>query len=88
MVEAQLRKRGIADQRVLRAMRQIPREEFVPQELRVLRLLVAGRSNRDIAAEQIVSINTIRTQVQSIYRKLGVNNRVAACEMARQVHLL
>src|SRR5436190_18500079 len=36
MVEAQLRKRGIADERVLRAMRQIPREEFVPQELRVL----------------------------------------------------
>src|SRR3954452_3124618 len=36
MVEAQLRKRGIADERVLRAMREIPREEFVPQELRVL----------------------------------------------------
>jgi protein-L-isoaspartate(D-aspartate) O-methyltransferase len=36
MVEAQLRKRGIADERVLRAMREIPREEFVPSELRVL----------------------------------------------------
>jgi protein-L-isoaspartate(D-aspartate) O-methyltransferase len=36
MVEAQLRKRGIGDERVLRAMREIPREEFVPQELRVL----------------------------------------------------
>jgi LuxR family maltose regulon positive regulatory protein len=59
-----------------------------PQELRVLRLLVAGRSNREIATEQIVSLNTIRTQVQSIYRKLGVNNRVEACEMARQLHLL
>ncbi len=36
MVEAQLRKRGIGDERVLRAMREIPREEFVPQEVRVL----------------------------------------------------
>jgi LuxR family maltose regulon positive regulatory protein len=38
--------------------------------------------------EQIVSINTIRTQVQSIYRKLGINNRFGAREMARQLHLL
>jgi len=36
MVEAQLRRRGIRDERVLRAMREIPREEFVPAELRVL----------------------------------------------------
>jgi protein-L-isoaspartate(D-aspartate) O-methyltransferase len=36
MVEAQLRKRGISDKRVLAAMAQVPREEFVPQEMRVL----------------------------------------------------
>jgi protein-L-isoaspartate(D-aspartate) O-methyltransferase len=36
MVELQLRKRGIADERVLRAMREIRREEFLPNELRVL----------------------------------------------------
>ena len=35
MVERQLRKRGIRDERVLAAMRAIPREEFVPLELRV-----------------------------------------------------
>jgi LuxR family maltose regulon positive regulatory protein len=63
-------------------------EPLSPQELRVLRLIAAGRSNREIAVEQIVSINTIRTQVRSIYHKLGVNNRVGACEMARQLHLL
>src|SRR5437868_12215228 len=34
MVEAQLRKRGIRDLRVLRAMEEIPREEFVPPDLR------------------------------------------------------
>jgi protein-L-isoaspartate(D-aspartate) O-methyltransferase len=36
MVERQLRRRGIRDQRVLAAMLQIPREEFVPAELRVM----------------------------------------------------
>jgi protein-L-isoaspartate(D-aspartate) O-methyltransferase len=36
MVERQLRRRGIRDARVLRAMSEIPREEFVPPDLRVM----------------------------------------------------
>ena len=36
MVERQLRARGVTDKRVLDAMRQIPREQFVPEESRVL----------------------------------------------------
>src|SRR5438105_8865777 len=36
MVETQLRKRGVINERVLAAMLQIPREEFVPCESRVL----------------------------------------------------
>jgi len=63
-------------------------EPLSPQEQRVLRLLAAGRSNPEIAHELIVSVNTIRTQVQSIYRKLNVNNRVAASEVARHLRLL
>ena len=59
-----------------------------PQEERVLRLLATGRSNPEIASELIVSVNTIRTQVQSIYRKLNVNNRVEAIGTARLHHLL
>jgi len=58
------------------------------QEQKVLRLLVAGNSNREIARELIVSINTVRTQIQSIYRKLNVNNRVAASATANQLGLL
>jgi LuxR family transcriptional regulator, maltose regulon positive regulatory protein len=63
-------------------------EPLSAQEQRVLRLLVAGRSNREIAGELVVSINTIRTQVQSIYRKLLVKNRVEASEVARLLRLL
>ncbi|HET8845657.1 MAG TPA: LuxR C-terminal-related transcriptional regulator, partial [Ktedonobacteraceae bacterium] len=58
------------------------------QELRVLHLLVQHYSNAEIARELIVSINTVRTQVQSIYRKLGVHKRSAASEVARELHLL
>lgn len=36
MVEAQLRRRNIRDERVLRAMMEIPREEFVPMDSRVM----------------------------------------------------
>lgn len=36
MVERQLRQRGIRDERVLRAMEEIPREEFVPDDARLL----------------------------------------------------
>jgi LuxR family maltose regulon positive regulatory protein len=63
-------------------------EPLSPQERRVLRLLALGRSNPAIAGELVVSVNTIRTQVQSIYRKLNVNNRVEAVETARHLQLL
>ncbi|HXX78592.1 MAG TPA: LuxR C-terminal-related transcriptional regulator [Ktedonobacteraceae bacterium] len=60
-------------------------EPLSAQEQKVLRLLAAGNSNAEIAREQVVSVNTIRTQVQSIYRKLNVNNRVEASEVARKL---
>jgi len=59
-------------------------EPLSAQERKVLRLLAAGNSNAEIAHELVVSVNTIRTQVQSIYRKLNVNNRVEASEAARR----
>jgi DNA-binding NarL/FixJ family response regulator len=34
--------------------------------------------NREIANEQGVSINTIKTQLKAVYRKLGVHSRYAA----------
>jgi LuxR family maltose regulon positive regulatory protein len=63
-------------------------EPLSPQEQRVLSLLVAGRTYAEIAQELIVSTNTIKTQVSSIYRKLGVSRRAEASTVARQLHLL
>jgi LuxR family maltose regulon positive regulatory protein len=63
-------------------------EPLSPQERKVLRLLAAGNSNAEIARELVVSVNTVRTQVQSIYRKLNVNNRVEASALAKQLDLI
>ena len=54
----------------------------------MLRLLAAGRSNPEIAQELIVPVNTVKTQVQSIYRKLNVRSRWEAREAAHQLKLL
>ena len=66
----------------------VPIEALSQQELRVLRLLVAGLSNADIAQELVVSTNTIKTQVKSIYRKLNIKSRNEAREVARELKLL
>ena len=58
------------------------------QELRVLRLLAAGLSNADIARELVVSSNTIKSHIKSIYRKLGITSRAEARDVARDLKLL
>jgi LuxR family maltose regulon positive regulatory protein len=62
-------------------------EPLSPQEERVLRLLAAGLSNPEIAQELVVSVNTVKTHVKSIYVKLNVRTRKEAREAARQLKL-
>lgn len=59
-----------------------------PRELEVLRHLAAGRTNRDIANEMILSLNTIKAHTRRLYGKLDVNNRTQAVARARDMHLL
>jgi LuxR family maltose regulon positive regulatory protein len=63
-------------------------EPLSQQERRVLRLLAAGRSNPEIASELVVSVNTVKTQVQSIFRKLNVSSRREARDAAQHLKLL
>ena len=52
------------------------------RESEVLSLLVAGLSNRAIAAKLVVSEETVKTHARGIYRKLGVSDRAAAVTVA------
>jgi len=63
-------------------------EPLSPQELKVLHLLVAGHTYAEMAERLIVSVHTIKTQVSSIYRKLGVGRRAEAIAASRHFHLL
>jgi LuxR family maltose regulon positive regulatory protein len=63
-------------------------EPLTEAEQRVLSLLARGRTNPEIAATLVVSINTVKTQVQSIFRKLGVKSRWEASEAAHRLDLL
>lgn len=48
------------------------------RELQVVRLLAEDATQQEIAAQLFVSLNTLKTHIKAIYRKLGVNSRRAA----------
>jgi two-component system NarL family response regulator len=58
-------------------------EELTPRELGVLKLLTAGRSNKEIAAALGTTEGTIKGYVVSILGKLGASNRTEAAAVAR-----
>src|SRR5262249_29455516 len=63
-------------------------EPLSAREGEVLRFLPTMMSNADIASELFVSVNTVKTHVKSIYRKLEVTRRQDAVRRARQLHIL
>jgi LuxR family maltose regulon positive regulatory protein len=58
------------------------------REQAVLGFLDSDLSSRQIADELYVSVNTVRSQMRSIYRKLNVNRRGDALRRARRLRLL
>jgi DNA-binding NarL/FixJ family response regulator len=68
--------------RLMSSLRAAPRhdltEELTARELEVLRLVGAGRANKEIAAELQISERTARTHVSNILGKLGLSSRTQA----------
>jgi len=50
--------------------------DFTPRELKILQLVVAGLTNKAIAAELYVSEKTVEFHLDHIYTKLGVRKRI------------
>jgi DNA-binding NarL/FixJ family response regulator len=65
-------------------------QQLTARELSVLERIVAGRANREIAADLFISEATVKTHVNSLLSKLGVVDRTQAATVAIQrgfVHL-
>jgi DNA-binding NarL/FixJ family response regulator len=61
-----------------------PFETLSAREQQVLAGLMTGLSAEQLAARDYVSLPTVRSQIRSIFTKLGVNSQLAAVAMARQ----
>jgi LuxR family maltose regulon positive regulatory protein len=65
-----------------------PAALLTDSELAVLRFLPSHMTNQEIAESLFLSINTIKTHLSSVYRKLGVANRRQAIAQGRRLELL
>ena len=63
-------------------------EPLTERELEVLCLVVAGLSNSEIADQLIIATSTVKSHINRIYGKLGVENRTQAVIKAQDLALL
>lgn len=64
-----------------------PELDLSRRELEVLSYLVQGHTNRQIAEALFVSLNTVKTHVSNIYRKLDVERRAQAVARAKALEI-
>jgi LuxR family maltose regulon positive regulatory protein len=58
------------------------------RELEVLRLIVEGATNKEIADELVLTVNTVKRHISNIFGKLHVSNRAQAIAQARARNLV
>ena len=63
-------------------------ESLSQRELEVLRLIVEGATNKEIADELVLTVNTVKRHISNIFGKLHVSNRAQAIAQARERNLL
>ncbi|MFL6075952.1 MAG: AAA family ATPase [Mycobacteriales bacterium] len=86
-VRRDLRERGVDAPRPRRGGRPSYGDELSPRELEVVRLLLDGRTNREIAAALVLSRQTVASHVRSAMRKLKVSSRTALAVAAVELGL-
>ncbi|MGH3087456.1 MAG: LuxR C-terminal-related transcriptional regulator [Rubrobacteraceae bacterium] len=63
-------------------------EPLSEREVEVLGFIAAGKSNQEIAGKLFVSVSTVKTHINNLYRKLGARSRTQAVANAREFRLL
>jgi LuxR family transcriptional regulator, maltose regulon positive regulatory protein len=63
-------------------------EPLTQRELTILRFLATSMSAAEIASELYLSVNTVKTHLAAIYRKLSATRRREAVQRARQLELI
>ena len=71
-----------------RRYRPVASEHVTARELTILVLLPSHLSYSQIGRELHLSVNTVKSNLKSIYRKLAVSNRSDAVDAAREAHLI
>ena len=74
---------GVLAERVMR-----PEEALSAREIEILKALQTGASNKQMAASLFISEATVKTHLIHIYSKLGVDNRTAAVDKARERRII
>ena len=74
--------------RVLRRCATTLVEPLSPREVEVLRYLCSRMTYREIAAALYVSLNTLKTHVRTVYRKLDVESRADAVDAGRRLGVI
>ena len=71
-----------------RVFRESPVDKLTPREFEVLRLMKLGYTNRQIAAELVISLGTAKNHVEHIIAKLGASDRTQAVVRALEIGVL
>jgi two-component system, NarL family, response regulator LiaR len=66
----------------------LPGNELTDRERDVLKCMVDGLNNNEIAEKLIVSLGTVKFHISNIFQKLGVDNRVEAVKIALRQNLV
>ncbi len=54
------------------------------REQEIIRLMIQGKSNKDIEGELFISLHTVKNHIYNIYQKLGVKNRLQVISLIRE----